>query len=153
MGEGDVAGVTLEALMARFRFLSVSCYADYPDGESDEPAADVHIMATDHDGNRKQAVRATVAEAVEAVMGRERKLWCNGPCGLLKPCTEFSHDAGRPTGRCQRCKVCERERVRNYSRKKKGWRGGDEALPPLPRTHNVPPRDQPVILEFPKEQA
>jgi hypothetical protein len=54
-------------------------------------------------------------------------LWCNGPCGLLKPATEFSRDATRLTGRCQRCKACERERVRQYTRKKKGQDPGKPA--------------------------
>lgn len=69
-----------------------------------------------------RAVRDSLQEALEAVTGNEPSKECR-KCGEVKPYGMYSHDAGTGgdrTGRRPYCKLCERERVKDYDRRKKG---------------------------------
>lgn len=52
--------------------------------------------------------------------------WCK-KCGMSKPLSEFHHDAKKPDGHDRLCKICKREEIRDYRKRKKD--GGGHAFP------------------------
>lgn len=67
--------------------------------------------------------KVAVATSLEAVMleiaDEKRSKQCTGPCKKAKPLTDFSKRVKNPDGRNDRCKACERERVKIYEAKRK----------------------------------
>lgn len=67
--------------------------------------------------------KTAVASSLEAVMlevaDEKRAKTCTGPCKQAKSLTDFSKRVKNPDGRNDRCKACERERVRIYEQAKK----------------------------------
>lgn len=93
---------------ATFRFVSISVSQD---GEGDTYT----LHGTTHDGVRVQVMRDSALEMVEAALGRGRKRCLR--CGQEKSIEEFARLRSSPDGHLPRCKVCERQRVRQYARK------------------------------------
>lgn len=67
--------------------------------------------------------KAAVASTLEAVMlevaDEKRAKKCKGPCNSAKPLTDFSKRVKNPDGRNDRCRKCERLRVREYDERQR----------------------------------
>lgn len=91
-----------------------------PDSENDDTAFNgVYIGEGD---KRVQATGGTLEAVVLQLTGGVRKKVC-ARCGVNKPLDEYCRRSDMPDGREYRCKLCERERVKGYARRKAAERG------------------------------
>jgi hypothetical protein len=70
-------------------------------------------------GDRREGCVMTLSAAVQALTGAEAGKVCGGRCGKVLPLDAYSRDTGQGDGHNRCCKVCERQRVKEYALKKR----------------------------------
>lgn len=83
------------------------------------------VMITWQEGEQFRTARGE--DLPDALQGAEPAAdgkVCLGPCGSWRPLTAYSKDTNRADGKCQRCKTCERLRVRAHGKRRRGAAAG-----------------------------
>lgn len=95
-----------------------------------EAATTVDITIVTKDDRLKRLCGRTLAEALLQLAGWHHTKQCLGPCRAEQPLTAFSRDRSRADGLCDRCKVCERLRVKAAKAKAKAAKAARAPTPP-----------------------
>lgn len=107
----DLYGL-LRQLVSRSGLVMISCF--------DDGTVNVSVVQAD---TVRTCCGLPLDEALMDLAGATPVKSCRGPCGAEKPLTQYSRDATKADGRCDRCKACERRRVRDYKAARRGERG------------------------------
>lgn len=73
-----------------------------------------------HAGKPLSVTRETIIDCIADISGRPISKKCRGACGRRRPLSHFQRLASSRDGHSPACKYCERERVREIHRAKRG---------------------------------